>query len=79
MYPHVKRAVENGEVLLEWDYSKGKGEGGRGGEGGTTYLEGREGGEGGEGWVQKKRRYEGRRERKGGERGGDMNRREGKG
>jgi hypothetical protein len=34
MYPHVKRAVENGEVLLEWDYSKGKGEGGRGGEGG---------------------------------------------
>mmetsp|Transcript_36196 Transcript_36196/g.34234 ORF Transcript_36196/g.34234 Transcript_36196/m.34234 type:complete len:946 (-) Transcript_36196:18-2855(-) len=24
MYPHVKRAVENGEVLLEWDYSKGQ-------------------------------------------------------
>ena len=24
MYPHVRRAVENGEVLLEWDYSKGK-------------------------------------------------------
>ena len=23
MYPHVRKAVENGEVLLEWDYSKG--------------------------------------------------------
>ena len=23
MYPHVKEAVENGQVLLEWDYSKG--------------------------------------------------------
>ena len=22
MYPHVKNAVESGEVLLEWDYSK---------------------------------------------------------
>ena len=24
MYPHVKKAVDNGEVLLEWDYSKGQ-------------------------------------------------------
>ena len=23
MYPHVKSAVDKGEVLLEWDYSKG--------------------------------------------------------
>ena len=23
MYPHVRQAVENGDVLLEWDYSKG--------------------------------------------------------
>ena len=23
MYPHVKEAVERGDVLLEWDYSKG--------------------------------------------------------
>ncbi len=22
MYPHVKKAVESGEVLLEWDYRK---------------------------------------------------------
>jgi hypothetical protein len=29
MYPHVKQAVENGEVLLEWDYSKGEREWGR--------------------------------------------------
>uniref|UniRef100_A0A7S0H1P1 DNA-directed DNA polymerase family A palm domain-containing protein n=1 Tax=Amorphochlora amoebiformis TaxID=1561963 RepID=A0A7S0H1P1_9EUKA len=24
MYPHVQQAVDNGEVLLEWDYSKGE-------------------------------------------------------
>ena len=24
MYPHVRAAVDNGEVLLEWDYSKGQ-------------------------------------------------------
>jgi len=24
MYPNIKKAVENGDVLLEWDYSKGK-------------------------------------------------------
>jgi len=24
MYPHVKAAVDNGDVLLEWDYSKGQ-------------------------------------------------------
>jgi DNA polymerase-1 len=24
MYPHVRKAVENGDVLLEWDYSKGQ-------------------------------------------------------
>ena len=24
MYPHVRAAVDNGEVLLEWDYGKGQ-------------------------------------------------------
>ena len=24
MYPHIKQAVESGQVLLEWDYSKGQ-------------------------------------------------------
>ena len=24
MYPHIKKSVESGEVLLEWDHSKGK-------------------------------------------------------
>lgn len=24
MYPHIKKAVEDGEVMLEWDYSKGQ-------------------------------------------------------
>lgn len=24
MYPHIKKEVEEGKVLLEWDYSKGK-------------------------------------------------------
>ena len=24
MYPHVKEAVDRGDVLLEWDYSKGE-------------------------------------------------------
>ena len=24
MFDHVKQAVDNGDVLLEWDYSKGQ-------------------------------------------------------
>lgn len=23
MYPYIKEAVDNGKVMLEWDYSKG--------------------------------------------------------